>query len=343
MNCCTDCFSDTELKGFIYSNSITSGSCDFSGKIDTKIINAQELQDQFIPLLDIYVVDEEGKDIVTALQNDWNIFKITDHKKIKELLIAILKGLEDDYSEILDSNVSISTPSETLELIENWNSFKKEIKKENRFFIKNPANLESIEETFPVREYYKGKIFYRSRVSNDENGYPKEKMGKPPHKLSKSGRANPQGISYLYVSQSIDTTLYEARATFLDYVSIGEFKLKENIKVITLRTLFQVSPFLDGFSVEKYIRNKSFIDLLENELSKPLRRQDNELDYLPTQYLCEYIKHLGYDGVEYGSSLHEDGINLVFFDDTKLDCTRTKVYEVSKIDIQSREVFKTLK
>ena len=338
MNCCTDCFSDTELKGFVYSNSNTNGSCDFCGKMDTEIINAQELQDQFISLLDIYVVDKEGEDIITTLQNDWNIFRVTDHDKIKKLLVTILTGLEDDYTEILNSNVSMSIPSETTELIDNWDSFKEEIKKENRFFIKNPADLESIEETFPVREYSKGKIFYRSRISNDENGYPKEKMGKPPHKLSKSGRANPKGISYLYVAQSIDTTLYEARATFLDYVSIGEFKLLENIKVITLRTSFQVSPFLDGFSVEKYIRNKAFIDLLENELSKPLRRQDNELDYLPTQYLCEYIKHLGYDGVEYGSSLHEDGINLVFFDDTKLDCISTKVYEVSKIDIQSREV-----
>ncbi len=338
MNCCTDCFSDNELKGFVYSNSNTNGACDFCEKDNTETINPQELQDQFVPLLDIYSIDEEGTDIVSALQKDWNIFKIEDHAKIKELLIAIFTGLEEDYTEILNSNVSISIPSETVDLIDNWNSFKEEIKKENRFFIKNPADLESIEETFPVREYSKGKIFYRSRISNDENGYPTEKMGKPPHKLSKSGRANPQGISYLYVAQSVDTTLFEARATFLDYVSIGEFKLLENTKVITLRTSFQVSPFLEGFSIEKYVKNKGFIDLLENELSKPLRRQDNELDYLPTQYLCEYIKHLGYGGVEYGSSLHEGGINIVFFDDTKLDCVGVKVYEVSKIDIESREV-----
>ena len=77
------------------------------------------------------------------------------------------------------------------------------------------------------------------------------------------------------------------------------------------------------------------MDLLETELSKPLRRLDNELDYLPTQYLCEYIKHLGYDGVEYGSSLHENGINLVIFDETKLECITTKVHEISKINIES--------
>ncbi|MDE1206043.1 RES domain-containing protein [Tenacibaculum larymnensis] len=338
MNCCTDCFLDKELKGFVYSNSNIVSICDFCGKQETETINTQELQEQFISLLNIYVVDENGQDIVSTLQSDWGIFKIDDPKIIKKLLEAILDGLEEDYSRFLNSKIRLSIPSETIELINSWNSFKNEIKKENRFFIKNPADLESIAETFPVREYSKGKMFYRSRISNDENGYPPEKMGKPPHKLSKSGRANPQGIPYLYVAQSIDTTLYEARVTFLDYVSIGEFKLIDNIKVITLRDSFQVSPFIEDFSIEKYIKNKEFIDLLESELAKPLRRQDNELDYLPTQYLCEYIKHFGYDGVEYGSSLHKGGINLVIFDETKLECKSTRVLEVSKIDIEYKEL-----
>jgi hypothetical protein len=105
--------------------------------------------------------------------------------------------------------------------------------------------------------------------------------------------------------------------------------------VISLRTSFQVSPWND-FSLKEYVKNRRFLDILENDLAKPLRRQDNELDYLPTQYLCEYIKSLGYDGVEYGSSLHEEGINLVIFNDEKLDCNDIEVHEISKIEIQSR-------
>lgn len=34
----------------------------------------------------------------------------------------------------------------------------------------------------------------------------------------------------------------------------------------------------------------SFIDKLEQELSKPRRKNDSELDYLPTKYLSELIK-----------------------------------------------------
>ncbi|MGM5470478.1 RES domain-containing protein [Flavobacteriaceae bacterium LMO-SS05] len=341
MNCCSDCFSDNELKGFIYSNSNSNEQCDFCEKEGAPIVNTQELQEQFILLLELYSIDKNGLDIVSAIQKDWNIFNIEDTKKSKELLLKIVEGLDEQYTELFDNKISISINSEESNLlIDTWNKFKDEIKKENRFFNKNSIDLESIKRTFPVRPYSKGKIFYRSRISTDENGYSIDKMGKPPHKNAKSGRANPTGISYLYVSQSIETTLYEARATFLDFVSIGEFKLLENIKVISLRPSFQISPFVEGYSIEEYLKNKPFIDLLEKELSKPLRRHDNELDYLSTQYLCEYIKHLGYDGVEFGSSLHEKGINIVFFDDVKLECISVKIYEVTKIEIESREVEK---
>ncbi len=334
MNCCTNCFLDIELIGFINSNSNSNGKCDFCKTEDVALVNAQELQELFLTLLDIYIIDKEGEDIVTALQKDWNIFKINEVSKIETLLSNIIIDLGEEYDKLIKSKVSILIPPETVDLIDDWEVFKIEIKEKNRFFFNNEANLKSIEGILPIRDYSIGKIFFRSRISDDEKGYPVEKMGKPPQKIAKSGRANPRGIPYLYLAQSIKTTMYEARATFLDYVSIGKYKLIEDIRVISLRTSYQVSPWGD-FSLKDYVNNIPFLDTLENDLAKPLRRQDNELDYLPTQYLCEYIKSLGYDGVEYGSSLHEGGINLVIFNDEKLECISVDVHEISKIEIQS--------
>ena len=178
MNCCADCFLDVELKGFINSNSNTNGKCDFCKKENTPIVNVYELQEQFIPLLDIYTVDENGKDLVTAIQDDWNVFSLNDSKKIKKLLLSIMYGLEEEHKTLINSKVEILNPVETIELISRWKLFKMEIKKENRFFFNNKANLESIEATLPRRGYSKGKIFYRSRISDDEKGYSIEKMGK---------------------------------------------------------------------------------------------------------------------------------------------------------------------
>ncbi len=335
MNCCTECFIDIELKGFINSNSNKTGNCDFCENHDKPLVDVLELQAMFITLFDIYQIDTNGFSLEEALQNDWSIFNTNSKLKIVELINALCQGLDEEYRELLAGLVRIVVPDETKELIQNWESFKEEIKKGNRFFFNNKANLQSIENILPIRGYSKGKIFYRSRISDYEFGHPVDKMGKPPYKLSKSGRANPKGIPYLYLAQSIETTMYEARATFLDYVSIGKFVLEEDINVISLRTSYQVSPWSD-FSLEDYIKNKQLLDRFETDLAKPLRRQDNELDYLPTQYLCEYIKSLGYDGVEYGSSLHDGGINLVVFNDEKLTCKSVEVHEVSKIEILSK-------
>lgn len=339
MNCCSNCFLDSEIIGFINYNSNNVGNCDFCNSNQVSLVNTKELQGQFTDLFDIYLINkEEGLPSIEVFQNDWNIFKISDSNTINALVTSIIDDLETIYTEKLNSKLSLSISKETQDLINDWNSFKKEIKEENRFFFKNNVELKEIEETLPFRTYNKGKIFYRSRICDTEQGFKAELMGKPPKKITRSGRANPQGIPYLYLAQSIDTTLYESRSTFLDYVSVGEFKLKENIKVITLRTTYQVSPFVDDFSLEKYIKNKPFIDVLEHDLAKPLRRNDNELDYLPTQYLCKYIKSLGYDGVEYGSAMHQEGINIVIFNDSKVECINTMVYEVSQIDIKSNKV-----
>lgn len=35
---------------------------------------------------------------------------------------------------------------------------------------------------------------------------------------------------------------------------------------------------------------------LSKEIAKPLRRSDSTLEYLPTQYISEFVKSQGYDG-----------------------------------------------
>jgi hypothetical protein len=93
-----------------------------------------------------------------------------------------------------------------------------------------------------------------------------------------------------------------------------------------------MSPFVMN-NLEKYSEYQGFLVQLEKELSEPLRRYDSELDYLPTQYLCEFVKSQGYDGVEYGSAMNKGGINLAIFNDNKLKCVSKKVIEIKNIII----------
>jgi RES domain len=47
-------------------------------------------------------------------------------------------------------------------------------------------------------------------------------------------------------------------------------------------------------------------------LTRPVLPQAAAIDYTPSQYLCEFIKKCGYQGVVYRSSV-SDGINLALF------------------------------
>lgn len=191
-----------------------------------------------------------------------------------------------------------------------------------------------------VRHYPTGKIFYRGRIS-DKSGFARSEMGHPPHTKAKAGRANPAGISYLYVAESVDTTLYETRAGLYDYVSIGEFTVQQELAVISLRETHLYDPIelADSDRLKDFVLNLPFLSTLENELSKPLRRSDNELDYLPTQYLSEFIKSLGYDGIVYRSSLNPNGYNVAIFHPDKLICTDSYVHEIQGVRFSHEKSF----
>jgi hypothetical protein len=56
------------------------------------------------------------------------------------------------------------------------------------------------------------------------------------------------------------------------------------------------------------------------------------IDYIPSQYLCEFIKNSGFDGVVYRSSV-SDGINLALFDPNKAAGGTVTLYGVSKVSV----------
>jgi hypothetical protein len=82
----------------------------------------------------------------------------------------------------------------------------------------------------------------------------------------------------------------------------------------------------------------SFIDKLEQELSKTRRRSDSELDYLPTQYLSELIKSMGFDGIEFKSSLYQNGVNLAIFNPHKFKGLEVSVYDIENIKLDYTEL-----
>ena len=345
MNCCVNCFNSEYLISIIKADD-RNGNCDFCNSLDISIYSARELAPFFRNIISLYQIDENSElDITQSIKKDFNLTSDLI-KNSKKLFEAIFIDDYEEFEELFKANVSseirIDLISETNQIHSIWEEFKEEIKSINRYHIKNTIDLNKLANFFKHESFYKtikkGRVFYRCRIS-DKNGFPADKMRNPPNELATSGRANPKGISYLYLADVVETSLYETRASLFDYVTVGEFRLKEDLKILNLRNpKDDPIPWAENEAIEDFLIYVPFIQTLQKEISLPIRKRDKQLDYIPTQYISEFIKSLEFDGVEYQSSLYTDGYNLAIFNPEKLDCISTKVYEIESIELQHKNI-----
>jgi hypothetical protein len=344
MNCCARCFIDQEIAGYVESTSTQQGDCDFCKEKGTAIVPCAELYDYFQQLFVTYKVPSVGyagrppQRLFQHLKS-WNIFADLGDPMTEELTKAIGTELYADDDSLFDIPVIPKVFEDPAyvgfenRFIETWEKLKSEIKHDNRFFLKNQFDFDQFKEILRPFEkiYQKGKRFYRAR-NCDSKGLELARMGRPPAGAASAGRANPQGISYLYISNDIKTTIYEVRSTLYDYVAVAELQVTEELRIASLRNTEKISPFILEDNINTYLLYREFLSRIEADLVKPLRRHDSDLDYLPTQYLCEFVKSLGYDGIEYSSSLNRTGFNIALFNDDKVKFVEVETYEVTAIN-----------
>lgn len=159
-------------------------------------------------------------------------------------------------------------------------------------------------------------------------GYGRKDSDATPIEKTTNYRASPKNISYLYTAEDVKTAIMEVRPHRGQYVSVATVKVKKPLIVC-------------NFFIQD---NEIFDDLLSKAFSNP--NFGNDLDYIPTQFICEYIKKMGYDGVRFQSSLNSKGANIVLFDTTLNDqgkhenyeITGSKVYQATDIDVTYSQV-----
>lgn len=172
----------------------------------------------------------------------------------------------------------------------------------------------------------------RARTS-DYTGLYKHEMGPPPATRAVAGRVNASGIRCLYLTNNTETALHEIRAQDFEYVTIGTFTPIADLKLVDLTVLDMISPFTDSsFDFNWFAINIPILKKISTEIAKPLSRQDSELDYLPTQYISDFIRSQGFDGLCYKSTLCDGGINYAVFNYEKLECKSVELIQVSSLE-----------
>lgn len=365
MICCEHCFTDKEIISIIRSiTSIDKGLCPTCGKqghlYDTEKYN--NLTPLFEGLLNIYsshsmapisIPQCEFQSLLEDIEKRWKVFGNIERRNKYNILTSICKEVYSTDSELFDGLVVIPELYDKSYLQEyallkghTWEEFVFEIKNRNRYHTKL-LNFKILEKYCSyIRKIYKaGTIFYRARISN-EDGFPTNEMSAPPLGKSSEGRANARGITCLYLANDIQTTFHEVRAGAFNYVTVGTFRLKEDITIVNLRSITEISPFIEDLDFLDHAINQEFLRNLNFEMSKPLRKSDSNLDYVPTQYITDYIKNIEHDGVqeyagiEYESTMNADGYNLAIFDPELFECIEVKVYEIGGLTYNWKEIKK---
>lgn len=361
---CEHCFNDKEIASIICSVSASNvGKCPVchhaNGHLyDTDMQN--DLTPYFEELLNIYTPSSmlpdsypkaETRSLIDDIKERWCIFADLSRTQVYGILKDICCDLYADVPEIFDGSVGIpelydSTYLKDHALLKNndWDAFVAEIKTQNRYHSKL-INFDILEKYCSfIRKIYKaGDLFYRARIS-ERSGYPIGEMSAPPAGQSSEGRANARGITCLYLANDVETTLHEVRAGVFDFVSVGTFRLKRDITVVDLRAIAEISPFVEGLEYLDHAINKQYLEKLNSEMSKSLRRSDSTLDYVPTQYIVDFIKSIEhnneqeYDGIEYNSTTNPGGYNLAIFNPDLFECIDVDVYDIEKLQYTSKKI-----
>jgi hypothetical protein len=331
--CCPECFGDRGLrKNIIPSKTPTKGQCDFCGSVDVDVVEPQALADVFGLLTSVYTEDAAGKPLVEWMKEDWQLFS---HPKMDVARAEELLGQILDDGEIVQKNFSPSATYKSEGLVR-WETLRDELMYKNRYFLDEALDTDRLKELLdhlPADDM--PSKWYRARMRTEDAAFTIDKMGAPPKRLATHGRANPPGIPYLYLGSLPETAAAEMRPHTGEVACVADFTIDGPLKAVDLRFPRRlVSPFLlaGAGAIGQLRADIPFLERLGDELTRPVLPQGAAIDYLPSQYLCEFIKKSGYDGVVYRSSV-SDGVNLALFDPGRAVGGAVALYDITQVSV----------
>ncbi|WP_278846985.1 RES family NAD+ phosphorylase [Brachyspira pilosicoli] len=246
--------------------------------------------------------------------------------------------------------------------INDFNNFKNEVIYNNRFFP-NHKIIDVVREKAVNYKYilkkntnlYRSRIYKKNEINLDDydfNGYNAENSLAPKNKDNiGAGRINPEKIAYLYLSEDVETCIIEVRPIISDIISVATVKITNDLNIFDLTSF---SKYDLKFGVEDIINNNiellkycskydSLDDCLDNIIDKEfqslyygfsLPNKGNVIDYIPTQYISELLKNIGFDGIRFNSSLNKNGINITIFNhENNCEFINSYLYNISDIKV----------
>lgn len=231
-------------------------------------------------------------------------------------------------------------------LVKKYSEFVDELKFSRRYFLSDSSKdfLSSLKEiaeknSFSLKQDH---VLYRARKNEYKGHQPSydpwsANEMKPIPNIKAEGRANPYNITMMYLASSEETAIAEVRPDVGFPVTVGKFKVVKELKLVDFVSLRP--SFAWWFKHPEVSEEENLWLDLSNDYSRPLYKEEQQINYLQTQVIAEYFKDIGFDGLIYQSqfkaqktsSKGEDiAKNFVIFDTNTVEHVESEVWRISE-------------
>lgn len=337
MNCCPECFCDEVAKETIrHSCQSVSGVCETCGREAGLLLEVEpesELASYFDQMLSVFGeeyeegVQESFANLYEAFCHVWPVLDGVSESSFRSLLNALFPQ-DVRVEKLLDSRVVLAPERGSKHVRDfaffgdrTWKDFVEQIKHERRYHavIENKEVLGNIlnalaREIDPIEG-----TWFRARNWNNKAEQPSfAELREPDVDKSSEGRMSPKGVRCLYLADTKEAAMAEIRSAVHDEVAILQLRPKRTLRIIDLRRIDQISPFTPEVDSSELASNRNNLNEMKEDLTRPMRDNDDVIDYVPTQYIADFARSLGFDGIGYESVLHENefgvpGYNIACF------------------------------
>ncbi|WP_343956800.1 RES family NAD+ phosphorylase [Yaniella flava] len=341
--CCAACFGDPGLENIFFTEqSLEVGECGYCRETDVRLQVPSALQDEFEQLLEIYNVEPTyGESLPTLFKKDWKLFA---NERLNFDAVQVLLGDIFDDGERA-RRIYKPEPLSDNSALDILHDFRQRITFENRWFLEDSDSdyrpvfhrIEEFHDLLRLDLKTPQKSWYRARKTPGNTAHPLSEMGAPPANLTSSGRVNPAGIPYLYLSSSVQTALAEIRPRPAENVTLATFADIDRVVAALYDPRYSITPFghEDSRLVRKLRDLLPILEYMSNQLSRPVAPDDADFEYVPTQYFCEFLKSLRYDGVRFRSAISE-GENLALFNHHGIHPESVQLHQITNIEVSAR-------
>lgn len=289
-----------------------------------------------------YTWEREGQQTVSAIADAAHV-----SEEIAQDVQAILESRHFDFEEAtMGVEAAFSNDAHYEEVMprenrwhEEWDSFEKQIKTEARFFSRTAAVhlselfdrteemrtakgrslIETVGPEAKIRQLYRGRVFQSEDALKKAMKRPDLELSAPPAWAAASGRMNAKGISVFYGATSPKIALAEVRPPVGSWVAVARFEIVRPLKLLDLAALGDVHERGSIFDPDYAYRlgRMMFLKTLSRRMSRPVMPDDQEMEYLPTQAIADYLSTEGkvpLDGILFPSvQVGGNGVNAVLF------------------------------